>query len=673
MAQDKALIDYPGVKYRDYSRVLPDYLKRLATDAYQRRNAEIAKLTTASAIQKRQHWARDTFWNLIGGRLDKTPLNVRVTGAFARPGYRVENIIYESRPAFHVTANLYIPKLVPPPYPGVLFQMGHALNGKASPTYQRACQGLAQLGYLVLGFDPMGQGERVYYPDASGIKTRFNSADAEHTYPGMQMLLNGDTSTRLKTWDAVRSLDVLASHPLVDPKRLASTGQSGGGTITMFLMAVDDRLAAAAVASGITENFACGDWNPPGSVDDAEQNFPGSGPLAWDRWDTMYPFAPKPLLISVSHKDFFGTYSPRYISSGWEEFKKLRRVYQVLGKPEHIKWDGTGLPHGLSYDTRLFIYNWFAKWLKGEKEEIAEEPETLLEKDETLWATKSGNVVKELRGETPFSLNRSPRQKNVDRAAVQLAVPKVAVQRFPAEPLRGAQVQPLDILVEPGVYMPAWLYEPRPAAAVKRSIVLLQANRLTNFREDELFHQLALRGCRVLVPDLRGTGDVTSEFGRAAARHARDHANEDSWAWASLALGRPLLTQRATDVLAAVQALTGDVVVAATGKMTAPALFAATVEPRVKTLYLSGGLASFRSVIDSETYNAAFVNFVPGIVSNDLPQVARGIAPRTLILAGTLDGAGRKMPVSEVRSLYPDTGTKIEADAAWTVERLASL
>jgi pimeloyl-ACP methyl ester carboxylesterase len=201
----------------------------------------------------------------------------------------------------------------------------------------------------------------------------------------------------------------------------------------------------------------------------------------------------------------------------------------------------------------------------------------------------------------------------------------------------------------------------------------LQANRSTGFREDELFHLLALAGCRVLVPDLRGTGDVTPEYARGAARHATSYSGEDSWAWASLALGRPLLWQRATDVLAAVQALTGDVVLAATGKMTVPALFAASFEPRVKVSYLNGGLASFLRVIQSETYSAAFANFVPGMVGNDLPQVARTIAPRKLILAGTLDGTGTKMPVAEVRNLYPDASVEVEPDPAWTAERLSRL
>ena len=253
-----------------------------------------------------------------------------------------------------------------PPFPGVLVQMGHTLNGKAG--YQRICQWLARFGYLVLGFDPMGQGERTYYPGPTPYRSRLG-ADEEHTRPGRQMLLKGDSSMRLQTWDAVRSLDYLAAHPLVDPKRLASTGQSGGGTNTMLLAAVDDRLAAAAVSCGNTENVACADFNPPGSTDDGEQNLVGGGPVGFDRWDLLYPLAPKPLLVLVSDRDFFGTYSPNYISSGTEEFGKLKRVYETLGHADRIAWFGTPLPHGLAYDMRIQIYNWFGRWLKGETQD----------------------------------------------------------------------------------------------------------------------------------------------------------------------------------------------------------------------------------------------------------------------------------------------------------------
>jgi hypothetical protein len=69
-------------------------------------------------------------------------------------------------------------------FPGVLFQMGHTPNGKAGDSYQRCCQCLVKLGYVLLGFDPMGQGERVFYPDSSGQRSRLASPDSEHTTPG---------------------------------------------------------------------------------------------------------------------------------------------------------------------------------------------------------------------------------------------------------------------------------------------------------------------------------------------------------------------------------------------------------------------------------------------------------------------------------------------------------
>ena len=121
---------FPGVAYRDYSRCLPDFLRDLAARAYQNRNRQLARLTTAGAIRERQRWVRETFWKLIGGMPERTPLNARTVDSFERPGYRVEKVLYESRPEFHIPANLYVPINARPPFPGVLFQMGHSSNGK---------------------------------------------------------------------------------------------------------------------------------------------------------------------------------------------------------------------------------------------------------------------------------------------------------------------------------------------------------------------------------------------------------------------------------------------------------------------------------------------------------------------------------------------------------------
>src|SRR4029077_13121073 len=103
------------------------------------------------------------------------------------------------------------------------------------------------------------------------------------------------------------------------------------GTQTIQLLAADDRRATAGECSGNTENVACANFNPPGATDDAEQDLVGSGPLGFDRWDLLYPLAPKPPQVQVSSRDFFGPYSPTYIDSGLEEFQKLRRVYTTLG------------------------------------------------------------------------------------------------------------------------------------------------------------------------------------------------------------------------------------------------------------------------------------------------------------------------------------------------------
>src|ERR1035438_6506106 len=150
-----------GIRYREYARCLPDYLSDLAADAYARRNARIASLGTPAAIRDYQTWARRTFEQLAGALPERTPLHLRTTGALERDQYTIEKIVYESRPGLFVTANLYLPKGGTAPYPGVLFQMGHSANGKGYALYQRCCQGLVQLGYVVLAFDPIGDRKSV--------------------------------------------------------------------------------------------------------------------------------------------------------------------------------------------------------------------------------------------------------------------------------------------------------------------------------------------------------------------------------------------------------------------------------------------------------------------------------------------------------------------------------
>lgn len=673
---------YPGTPYRNYSRCLPDYLRDLAARAYIRRNRELAKLTTREAVRERQRWARATFWKLAGGMPQRTPLNARTLDVLRRSDYEVEKIVYESRPNFHIPALLYLPA-GSAPYPSVLFQMGHAANGKAYDGYQRCCQGLVKLGFMVLAFDPMGQGERIYYPGPAG-QSRVGSPDIEHTVPGRQMLLYGATATRMQVWDAVRSLDYLAAHPLADPKRIGATGQSGGGTLTMLLAAVDDRLAAAVVCSGNTENFACADFNPPGSTDDAEQNLLGSAPLGFDRWDLLYPLAPKPLLVSVSDKDSFGTYSPNYIASGWEEFQKLRKVYELMGAGDRLGWISTSLPHSLAYDSRLSVYNWFSRWLKGENGRIDREPAVEPEPDRALWVSPAGNVTKSYGGPTPFLINKT---RKVTRRAADLAgllgverpAPGLRMTVLRRAPSREVEIEAVEVQTAARVWVPAWLFLPRQKGGVRAASLLLEpSSRNTRWHEGELYQKLAESGTAVCVASPRGVDDLAPEFGRGASRYARSHNEEESYAWASLILGRPMLGQWVTDTLALTAALRSrpefagvPLTVAALDKMTVPALCAAALEPGVGGLYLAHGLVSFQSVVETEIYRASFANFVPGFLNcTDLPEIAASIAPRRLVLAGAVDGAGAEADVAAVRRQYPGKHVDVLPYAGWDPQHL---
>ena len=658
-----ALADPP---FHNYARCLPDYLAALARQAYQRREAALAQLKTPDDIRDRQQWVRTTLWKLIGGEPERTPLNIQDTGGFIRDGYRVVLMLYESRPGMRIPANLYVPAGVPPPYPAILFQMGHSLNGKANDTYQKACQSLARLGYLVLAFDPFGQGERTYY--------KVGDADEEHSRLGRQLLLSGDTATRLQLWDAVRSLDVLCELPMVDVSRIASMGQSGGATLTMLLAAVDSRLACAVVSSGNTENFACDGFNPPGSTDDAEQDLIGSGPLGFDRWDLLYPLAPKPLLVLVSERDSFGTYSPSYLRSGQEEFEKLRRVYALLGAEDKLEWGTTALPHALAPEMRLRSYQFLERWMRNSRRVIAE-PYVKPEPDETLFA-----------GAKPALPPKAPiSPAPIDSAALRLllgigSTPAVDLTVLARDRALQCAVETCEVVPAPGVYLPAFVFTPPPSIPPRSAILLLDpAGRTHHWREGDLCQSLAAAGYLVCAFDVRGIGDLRPEFGRGSAAYNASHGAEEAWAWASLILGHPLLAQRAEDILAMASAVRRRIgpgrllVLAAGGHMTLPALCAAALDSGIQSTLLSRGLISWASLLDVERYSEPFASFLPGVLTRtDLPHIARLVTPRRLVLSGPVDAAGQPVAADAVRVLYGEA-VELHTETEWSESVLAAL
>jgi hypothetical protein len=235
----------------------------------------------------------------------------------------------------------------------------------------------------------------------------------------------------------------------------------------------------------------------------------------------------------------------------------------------------------------------------------------------------------------------------------------------------------LEIAPEPAIWRPAWMLSAKDTSRDKPVLLALDpvaAERLW-FRPDA---DLAPGSPVVCAVDIRGVGALLPEYSPGQGEYAAWHKQEENYAWASLILGKPLVGQRITDILAVTTALRKHpatagrrIRLAAAGRLVVPALFAAAIHDGIEALYLSGGLTSFQDIVESETYTESFANFVPGLLNHtDLPEVAAGIAPRKIVLAGSLGPNGQTAGSEAVRRQYTSANISVEAEADWTVERL---
>ncbi|MHC4175852.1 MAG: alpha/beta hydrolase family protein, partial [Planctomycetota bacterium] len=343
---------------------------------------------------------------------EKTPLKPRTTGVIERDSYKIEKIIFESRPNFLVTANLYIPKGRTFPLPGVVGTCGHSSNGKAAEAYQSFAQGLARQGYVVLLYDPIGQGERLQYP-GEDLKSRFRPGVREHLLAGNQQFLVGEFFGSWRSWDGIRALDYLLTRKEVDPKHIGVTGNSGGGTMTTWLCGVESRWTMAAPSCFVTTFRRNLENELPA---DTEQCPPQALALGLDHSDFLAAMAPKPVIILAKEKDYFD-------ARGAEEaFRRLSHLYNLLGaKKSSELFIGPGY-HGYSQENREAMYRWF-NHVTGVSVSQSE-PELVIEKDETLWCTPRGQVC-ELNSRSVYSFTKAKSQALAKKRRSNLSTPEL--------------------------------------------------------------------------------------------------------------------------------------------------------------------------------------------------------------------------------------------------------
>ena len=355
------------------------WMDQIAQRQLQQRENAISEIRSVSDAERRKQFVRETFLALIGGLPDYNgPLNPRITGRIESGNYTIEKVIFESLPGFFVTANVYRPNQ-PGRYPGVLLQAGHTQEGK--PEGQRLAANLALKGFVVLAFDPVGQGEREQTYDQRVDRPLAGWSVPEHIQAGTQSLLIGESVARYFIWDAKRALDYLISRPDVDAAHLGATGCSGGGALTTFIGALDPRLKAVAPACFINSYrllFA-------GQDPDSEMSLPNLLSSGLDMADYVELSAPTPWLILATEGDYFTPAGARLV------YEEARRWFGLYGAEDKLRFFIGGGPHGTPLETREEIYKWMIRWLKDGKGDFHEQPVKLYTNHELL-VTKGGNV-----------------------------------------------------------------------------------------------------------------------------------------------------------------------------------------------------------------------------------------------------------------------------------------
>lgn len=619
-------------------KLLHAYLMRQVRGQYeQRRQAVEAALRSPKALSARQKWLAREYRRILGQMPEKTPLNAKVTGVIRCDGYRIEKVIYESRPHHHVTANLYVPTTGKGPFPGVAVACGHEAAAKTCQAYQSVCILLARNGFVALIYDPICQGERHQVLEG-------HHGTTTHTQLDVGSLLVGRTVVGYEAWDGIRSIDYLLSRAEVDrSKPIGMTGHSGGGAQTTFLMALDDRIGPAAPSCYLMRQQRKYETiGPP----DGCQHLPGEGALGIDQIDYLVMRAPKPTLILAAEQDFFEFESTKDAAA------EAKQTYTVLAKADHTGLFSHNDKHSFSKPRRQAAVQWMRRWLLDDARPVVE-PKLTVQPNQALHVTKSGQVVTEFKDELTvpaINLKRAEQLASARRKFWKAGDPmaclaeirrliglrerraKAAVQSKGTIKRDGYRIEKLVLQRKGEVAVPALLFV--PAGAGGRRPATLYVDSRGKAREagaGGAIEELVRSGRIVLSIDVRGFGETAD---RSSNRKYRDV--EHNVARLAIHIGRPLLGQRAEDVLAAADVLARrddvdarKIDLVGIGRAGPVALHAAALDGRFTGLTMRGAIRSWVSDVVAKPLARDIIGcVVPGaLLKYDMPDLLRAVTP----------------------------------------------
>jgi len=602
-------------------------------------------LKTAAEIEQYQQERKEFFRRQLGQMWDRTPLYPQIVKTFEKgtPGkdaYRVKLILLESTPKFYVSGAMFLPDATKfqPPYPTVLVVCGHSNEAKAYPNYQGVAALAATNGLVAFVMDPIDQGERSQRLNEDG--TPLLQGVAAHNALGAGCILLGRNAATFEVWDMMRALDYLESRPDIDAARIGVTGNSGGGTQTSYIMALDDRVAVAAPFC-----YLCGLYGSMMTTigpQDAEQNIFGQLAFGMDHVDYCIMRAPKPTLLGTTTGDFFP------VGDAWATARNAKRIFDRFGYGEKMTIAEADGPHGWHKTLREATVRWMLRWLADRDEMIFEADDQPDCTTEELHCTPRGEVMLLDGARSAFDLNRdyndellaartakaANRSDDELRQTIRKIVGVRKLEEIPvlrevenetssvAENLDAvASAEQFVWLAEDGkISLPAVRFVPKTTPT--GTVVYL--NGVGKTADTDRINELAGEGKTVVAVDLRGLGQ-TQGVGAQYYNHALFGTDGVDYYYAYL-LGKSYVGMRTEDLLAVVRNLSGPVELVASGETTGlVALHAAVLEPTFfSSVKLDTPIRTWYDAVKEGGSPYPITNLVHGaLLEYDVPDLLR--------------------------------------------------
>jgi dienelactone hydrolase len=653
------------IRWNNPGSLAINHLTNQAEQYYRTRDEEIAKLKTASDWQKRQQVIKNKLTEIIGDFPKKEALNPEITGVIQKEGYRIEKIIYESVPGFYETGCLYIPDKLNGKAPAILNVMGHDQYSFREEYYQVIITNLVKKGMIVFAIDPLGQGEHVQYYDPKIKFSAIGYSVIEHSYFGNVCFLSGVSSAKYFIWDGMRAIDYLLTRKEVDPERIGVTGFSGGGTVTAYLAAFDDRVKVAVPCSWPTANRRLLETK---GVQDAETILIHGLAKGITFEDLLEVRAPVPTLLTFTSRD-----ESLALQGARDAYVEAKKIYQAFGKEGNLQLAEDNDRHAMTPKIRLAMYSFFQKHFNIP--DSPEEEKTDLASASELTVTPTGQIATYKGGKMIFDLNKKDSEKliadlqqsrkNIAKHLVDVVEKAKKISGYAAprpykpEPFinggyqrDGYTVELQAILGEDENYaIPMLVFRPNGNEEKYPAVVYLHSGgKVTGAEPGGQIEQLVKKGYIVAAADVLGTGETTN----TAARSYTD-------GYTAVLIGRSMVGIRAGDIVRVVSYLKSrsdvnpqKIGAIAFHELCLPLIHAAAFDSSIENISLVGSLTSYASVVmnrfhkigitkrpASDYWHPIEVDFTWGIASvltaYDIPDLIGCIAPRKVMLAELKD------------------------------------